>query len=143
MTIKVKIKKLIDQAEIPKKASEGAAAFDLKAIDYYYNSSHNFHEYGTGLSLELPEGYEAQIRPRSSISKTSFMLCNPPGTIDSDYRGEIKIRFKHIDDRELFYDVGDRVAQLIIQKIPKVEFQEVGELSETIRGTGGFGSTNK
>lgn len=139
--LKVKIKKLVKHAEIPEYQTEGAVAVDLVALDYNYNINNKYHEYGTGLAIELPEGYEAQIRPRSSISKTSLMLINSPGTIDSDYRGELIVRFKVIDDRDIIYDTGDRIAQLVIQQVPKVVFEEVEELSNTKRGSGGFGST--
>ena len=137
----IKLKKLVEHAEIPKLATEGAAGFDLVGLDYYYDHNNKFHEFGTGLAIELPPGYEAQIRPRSSISKTSLVIVNSPGTIDSDYRGEIKVRFKEIDDRGVLYDVGDRIAQLVIQKLPEVTIVEAAELGSTNRGTGGFGST--
>lgn len=141
--LKIKIKRLVKHAEIPEYKTAGAVACDLVAVDYNYNNDTKFHEYGTGLALELPEGYEAQIRPRSSISKTSLVLINSPGTIDTDYRGELIVRFKNIDDRDIIYDIGDRIAQLVIQAVPKVVFEEVENLSETDRGNGGFGSTGK
>lgn len=140
-TVKVKIKKLASHAEVPVFATAGAAAVDLVALDYRYDPDNKFHEYGTGLAIALPEGYEAEIRPRSSISKYSLVLVNSPGTIDSDYRGELLVRFKEIDNREIIYDVGDRIAQLVIKEVPKVDFEEVTELDETKRGSGGFGST--
>ena len=140
-TLKVKIKRLVTHAEIPEYKTSGAAAVDLVALDYRYDADNKFHEYGTGLAIALPEGYEAEIRPRSSISKYSLVLVNSPGTIDSDYRGELLVRFKQIDDREIIYDVGDRIAQLVIKEVPKVTFEEVDELDETKRGSGGFGST--
>lgn len=143
MALTVKFEKITETAETPKKATKGSVAYDLVAVDCYYDSYHRFHEYGTGLKLALPEGYEAQIRPRSSISKTSFILCNSLGTIDTDYRGELKVRFKEIDDREVFYEPGDRIAQLIIKKVPEVNFTQVISLDKTDRGEGGFGSTGK
>lgn len=142
--IKVKIKKLQPHAMIPQYADEGSAGLDLIAIDMEFNRDYGYYEYGTGLAIEIPEGYEGQIRPRSSISKYDVMLCNPPGTIDSSYRGEVLVRFKPTDgERSQIYAVGEKVAQLVIKPVPKVEFQEVEELSETQRGTGGFGSTGK
>lgn len=143
MVMEVKIKRLYEHVDIPEKATKGAAGFDLVAIDYRYDHNNHYHEYGTGLSIELPQNYEAQIRPRSSISKNSLVLVNSPGTIDSDYRGEIIVRFKEIDDRGVLYNVGDRIAQLVIQEIPEVNFVEVTELASTDRGSGGFGSTGK
>lgn len=139
--MEIKLKKLVEHAELPEKATPGAAAYDLVGLDYCYDHNNKFHEFGTGLAIELPPGYEAQIRPRSSISKTSLVLVNSPGTIDSDYRGEIKVRFKEIDDRGVLYDVGDRIAQLVIQKLPEVTLVEAKDLSSTDRGSGGFGST--
>lgn len=139
--MKVKIKKLVSHAEVPEFKTAGAAGVDLVALDYRYDPDNKFHEYGTGLAISLPEGYEAEIRPRSSISKSSLVLVNSPGTIDSDYRGELLVRFKEIDDREIIFDVGDRIAQLVIKEVPKVEFEEVDQLDDTKRGSGGFGST--
>ena len=141
--MEIKLKKLVEHAELPEKATPGAAAYDLIGLDYYYDHNNKFHEFGTGLAIELPPGYEAQIRPRSSISKTSLVLVNSPGTIDSDYRGELKVRFKEIDDRGVIYDVGDRIAQLVIQQVPKVIFVETDNLSSTDRGSGSFGSTGR
>lgn len=140
-TLEIKLKKLVEHADIPERASAGAAGFDLVAIDYRYDQHNGFHEYGTGLAIELPPGYEAQIRPRSSISKTSLILVNSPGTIDADYRGELIVRFKTLDNRENLYSVGDRIAQLVIQEVPQITFKEVDKLGSTDRGSGGFGST--
>lgn len=139
--MEIKLKKLVSDAELPEKATAGASGFDLVAIDYRYDSENHFHEYGTGLSIELPPGYEAQIRPRSSVSKKSLVLVNSPGTIDADYRGELIVRFKEIDDRGAIYDVGDRIAQLVVQTLPTVTFVETNNLDSTDRGSGGFGST--
>ncbi len=144
--VTVKIKRLVDHAQlvgdlVP--ATPGSAGIDLIATDHYYDSENHFHEYGTGLSIQLPEGYEAQIRPRSSISKKSLLLINSPGTIDSDYTGELIVRFKEVDPRSEIYQVGDRIAQLVVMPVPKVSFVEVDELTDTKRGSGGFGSTGK
>ena len=113
--------------------------------------SAGFYEYGTGLAMEIPEGYVGLIFPRSSISKTDHYLRNSVGVVDSGYRGEIKIRMSAptntlnclwlLGGEE--YKEGDRVAQLVIMKLPSVNFQEVEELSDTDRGEGGFGSTGK
>lgn len=140
--VKVKIKRLVAHAEIPEYQTAGAAGMDLVAVDYNYNHDTKYHEYGCGIAIQLPQGYEAQLRPRSSISKTSLILANSVGTLDSDYTGEIILRFKEIDDRGIVYRVGDRIAQVVIQKIPQIVFEEVEELHSTERGSGGFGSTN-
>lgn len=143
----VKFKRLVTHAQdesdlVP--ATVGAAGIDLIATDHYFDNDYLYHEYGTGLAIELPPGYEAQIRPRSSISKQDLVLVNSPGTIDSDYRGEIKVRFKELDNRSSnrqIYSVGERIAQLVVVPVPAVKFVEVKELSDTKRGSGGFGST--
>jgi dUTP pyrophosphatase len=144
--MKVKIKKVSSNAIIPSYANEGDAGLDLTATSILKIS--NYLEYGTGLSIEIPEGYVGLIFPRSSISKTQLILANSVGVIDSGYRGEIKIRFKHASNdynNELLhiYKVGDKVAQLIILPVPYITFVEAEELSDTSRGEGGFGSTGK
>lgn len=96
----------------------------------------------TGLHIELPEGYEAQIRPRSGLAyKHGIGIVNSPGTIDSDYRGEIKVLLINFSDEEFEINTGDRIAQMIIAKHEKVNWQEVKVLNETERGIGGYGHT--
>ncbi|HOU46181.1 MAG TPA: dUTP diphosphatase [Chitinophagales bacterium] len=96
----------------------------------------------TGLYLELPDGYEAQIRPRSGLAlKKGVTVLNSPGTIDSDYRGEIKIILINLSNETTIINTGERIAQLIVSKYEKVSFKEVDELNETERGEGGFGHT--
>lgn len=141
--LQVGIKKLVAHAQIPEYATEGSVGLDLVATDYRYDNNCKVHEYGTGLALELPEGYEAQIRPRSSNSKTSLVLANSIGTVDTDYRGELIVKFKEIDTRGIIYEVGDRIAQLVIMPVPRINLVEKQELSSTSRGSGGFGSTGK
>lgn len=140
--LKVKIKKLVEHAKIPEYSKNGDAGLDLVATDCYKNNEYGFVEYGTGLSMEIPEGHVGLIFPRSSISKTCLSLCNSVGVVDSGYRGEITFRMsinEHSDNPE--YDVGDRIGQLIIMPYPKVQFVETEKLSDTERGTGGYGST--
>lgn len=96
----------------------------------------------TGLFIELPAGFEAQIRPRSGFAaKSGVTVLNSPGTIDADYRGEIKVILINLSDREVFVNHGDRIAQMVIAKHETVSWQEVCSLSETQRGEGGFGHT--
>ncbi|HQG38991.1 MAG TPA: dUTP diphosphatase [Chitinophagales bacterium] len=96
----------------------------------------------TGLYLELPDGYEAQIRPRSGLAlKKGVTVLNSPGTIDSDYRGEIKIILINLSNETTIINTGERIAQLIVAKYEKVSFKDVDELNETERGEGGFGHT--
>ena len=148
--LEVKIKKLHKDAVIPKYETVGSVGMDLTAVSKEYDKHGNV-VFGTGLAIQIPEGYYADLRPRSSISKYDLVLANSVGTIDSDYRGELILKFKPSvyfgvnrgDDDGVMYDVGDRIAQLVILPYPKVSFVEVDDLSETERGTGGFGSTNK
>lgn len=141
--IKVKFKKLHPNAVTPKYAKPGDAGMDLTAISKH-KQPNGIVEYGTGIAVEIPEGYVGLIFPRSSIYKYELLLTNSVGVIDSGFRGEIKFKFRNTDwteDNNCTYDVGNRIGQLIILPYPQVEFEEVEELSETIRNTGGFGST--
>ena len=99
---------------------------------------------GTGLYLELPQGYEAQIRPRSGLAaKQGVTVLNSPGTIDADYRGEIGVILVNLSNKEVTLEQGDRIAQMIIARYERVEWIEAEVLSETTRGAGGFGSTGR
>jgi dUTP pyrophosphatase len=139
----IRIKKLQPDAVIPSYSKEGDAGLDLTAISMKTVNENNFGfiEYDTGLSVEIPEGHVGLVYPRSSISNTGLILANAVGVIDSNYRGSIKCRFKAIPNSNI-YDVGDRIAQLIIIPYPQITFEEVEELTETIRGDKGFGSSN-
>ena len=96
----------------------------------------------TGLFIELPEGYEAQIRPRSGLAaKHGISIVNAPGTIDADYRGEIKVVLINLSDQTFTLERGERIAQMIVAKHERVEWMPVTELNESSRGEGGFGST--
>ena len=136
--MKVKIQRLRDDAVIPRYAKSGDAGMDLTAV--WKNQTFDIVTYGTGLSIEIPDGYVGLLFPRSSIYKTKMSLTNAVGVIDSGYRGEIMMKFKVTDNR-IMYQVGDRIGQLVIMPYPEVEFEEVDELSETSRGAGGYGST--
>lgn len=145
MKTKLKIKKLTEHAVIPKYAKKGDAAMDLYAVDGAYNPDSDFVEYGTGLSLEIEPGYVGLLFPRSSISKTPLLQANSVGVIDSGYRGEVCVRFKRLRDdvQHLEYQAGDRIGQLMIIPYPEIEIEETDELSDSERGTGGFGSSGK
>lgn len=152
-TVNVKFKKLDPNAVIPKYAKRGDAGLDLTATSIEENDM--YLEYGTGLSVQIPEGYVGLIYPRSSLSNYDLVLSNHVGVIDSGYRGEIKFRFKKVyrefgscegvvypnvrDFKK--YNVGDRVGQLIIMPYPLVLIEEVTELEDSQRGNGGFGSS--
>jgi dUTP pyrophosphatase len=142
--MKVRFKKLVPGAVIPSYAKKGDAGMDLTAIDGRVTD--DFHEYKTGLAVEIPEGFVGLIFPRSSISKYDLALANSVGVIDSGYRGEILCRFKLINDMGIYptiYKFGEKIAQLIIMPIPEIEPEEVDELSDSDRGEGGFGHTGK
>lgn len=146
--MEVKIKKLVEEAVIPSYAKPGDAGLDLTAVSYDYKKDIDCHVYGTGIAVEIPEGYVGLIYPRSSNRKTDAYMTNHVGVIDSGYRGEIMVSFK-LRDRyvksipQIFkpYEVGDKIAQLIIVPYPKIEFKVVDELSTTERGENGHGST--
>jgi dUTP pyrophosphatase len=137
--MKLKIKKLREEASIPFYAKEGDAGMDLTALTVVRNSK--YFEYGTGLALEIPKGYVGLVFPRSSISNTDHFLRNSVGVIDSGYRGEVKIRMSIPALGAKEYLLGDKVAQLVILKLPWVEIEECQELSDSERSDGGFGST--
>lgn len=142
-TLKVKIKKLSDNAVIPLYARHGDAGMDLVATSIISNEPNQI-TYGTGIAIEIPEGFVGLIFPRSSIRKYGLTLSNSVGVIDSGYRGEICATFyKPNSGYAGFYQVGDKIAQIIILPYPKIEFVESENLSDTERGDGGFGSTGK
>lgn len=134
----IKIKKLSKDAVIPSYAKIGDAALDLTAVSISYTNI--YVEYGTGLAIEIPEGFAGFVFPRSSISNYDLNLCNSVGVIDSNYRGEIKLRFKTVYNQKI-YNIGDRIGQLVIMPIPKIEFTVVQDLCDSSRGSLGFGSS--
>lgn len=140
--MKVKIKKMHANAVVPKYAKPGDAGLDLTATSEEWNDDNTMVTYGTGLAVEIPEGYVGLVFPRSSVSKTTLNLTNSVGVIDSGYRGEIMFKFRYLEEG-MIYGVGDRIGQLIIMPYPQIEFEEVEDLSSTERGEGGFGSTGK
>lgn len=166
--MKIKIKKLVASAVIPSYATDGSAGMDLTATSKWIDNEGNTC-YGVGLAFEIPKGYVGLLFPRSSNAKKDLLLSNSVGVLDSDYRGEVTFKFKptysivnpipflwqryicrkkivNIDCTPLHgneYEVGDRIGQIIIVKHPTIEFVESEELSETIRGNGGYGSTGR
>jgi dUTP pyrophosphatase len=141
--MKVRIKKLNENAVIPSYAKDGDAGMDLVATRIISNTTFDV-SYGTDLAMEIPNGFVGLVFPRSSIRKYELALSNSVGVIDSGYRGELQATFKKENGLDsLAYKVGDRIAQIIIIPYPPIEFDEVAELSDTERGDGGFGSTGK
>lgn len=142
----VKFRKLVPEAVTPQYAQDGDAGMDLTATSF--RRTDTFMEYGTGIAVEIPHGHVGLLFPRSSITKApkGFSLKNSVGVIDSNYRGEILVRFEFPYSnyhRAEMPDIGDKIAQLIIIPYPKVHLEEVQELSDSNRGDGGFGSTDK
>jgi dUTP pyrophosphatase len=135
----IKIKRLHPDANIPRYATDGSSGFDLVTLENVSGPCDTIVLIRTGLSFQIPEGYELQIRPRSSTSLSGIHI--PFGTIDSDYRGEIKIFAQSLFRRSIEIKKGTRIAQAILSPIVKAEFIEVESLNETKRGAGGFGST--
>ena len=131
---------------LPKYQTEGSSGLDLHAnLDKSITLNKNdIVLVPTGLFIEIPEGYEAQIRSRSSLALKNGIFClNSPATIDSDYRGELKIILASLTDTPFTINHGDRIAQMVFAKVEKIDFEEVDSISDTKRGEGGFGSTNK
>lgn len=141
----VKLKKLAEEAIVPTYANPGDAGMDLVAVSYKYDAVHDNHVYGTGIAIEIPEGYVGLVFPRSSNRRTKAYLTNSVGVIDSGYRGEITFSFKNrsVQNNVKPYLIGERVGQIIILPYPMIDFVEVEELSKTERGEGGHGSTGK
>jgi len=142
--MKIKVKKLSELAEIPAYQSEEAAGFDLHSIEDVVIKPRERKLISTGLAFEIPKGYEIQIRPRSGLAyKHGITVLNTPGTIDSDYRGEIKVLLINHSNEDFEIKVKERIAQAVIKEVIQAEFEEVEVLSETKRGEKGFGSTGK
>jgi len=142
--MKVRVKKLDERAVLPKYSKPGDAGMDLTAISVEDTSK--YIEYDTKLVFEIPEGYVGLLFPRSSISKRDLILANSVGVVDSSYRGSIKFRFKKTEDNVMFcdrYKAMERVGQIMIISYPKIEIVESEELSDTERGSKGFGHTGK
>ena len=146
----VKIMKLVEEAVIPQYSLEGDAGLDLTATFRSYDEFGNM-VYHTGIAIEIPKGYVGLLFQRSSVSKKQQFLTNAVGVIDSNYRGEIMLKFKptvqaHNKVESLFndmYEVGEKIGQLIILPYPSVNFILSDNLSDTVRGSNGFGSTDK
>ena len=144
--VKVLIKKLSPNVKLPLYKTAGASGMDLMA--YIENTITIKPKTSclipTGLSIAFSEKYEVQIRPRSGLAaKNNISVLNTPGTIDSDYRGELKVIIYNHGDDDFVINNNDRIAQMILAPVIKMEFQVVDEIPDTVRGEGGFGSTGK
>ena len=146
MKTRALIKKLHKAVNIPEYKTSGSSGLDLEAFlekDLIVKSNETVLV-PTGLSIAIDENLEIQIRPRSGLAaKNSITVLNTPGTIDSDYRGEIKVILINLGKNDFVIKNGDRIAQMVISPVIKTEFEIVDELPNTLRGLGGFGSTGK
>ena len=153
--MKVKIKKIYEDSILPTKAHTTDAGYDLYAHSKSYDEDGNV-VYGSGVAMEIPQGYVGLVFPRSSNAKKDLILSNSVGVIDSGFRGEISFKFKfspisNTRTQEHYlsfayskrYEIGDRIGQIIIMPYPEIEFVEVDELSDSERGVGGSGSSGK
>ena len=144
--MKVQIMRLAHDADLalPSYATAGAAGMDLRSAESLTIQPHARALVATGIAIALPLGFEAQVRPRSGLAvKHGVTVLNAPGTIDCDYRGEIKVPLINHGDHDFVIARGDRIAQMIVAPAPQVILEEVSSLDETHRGTGGFGSSGK
>ena len=144
--VKILVKKLNSKVKLPSYKTEGSSGLDImafleKPVSIMPNKSEIIP---TGLSIAIPNNTEIQIRPRSGLAaKNNISVLNTPGTIDSDYRGELKVILFNHGDKKFTVNNDDRIAQIVLVPIIKAAFEEVNDLPETIRGEGGFGSTGK
>ena len=144
--VKVLVKRLDPKVKLPKYKTSGSSGMDLMA---FIESPIKIRPgtsalIPTGISIAFPKEFEVQIRPRSGLAaRQSISVLNTPGTIDSDYRGELKVIIFNHGESEFVVNCDDRIAQIVLTPVFKIEFEEINELPETIRGSGGFGSTGK
>lgn len=142
--ITVKVLRAHPELQVPVYHTEGAAGCDVRAAEKFSIWSRDRKLIPTGLSFEIPLGYECQIRPRSSLARHhGVIVFNSPSTIDCDFRGELQVLLYNTSDTVFNAEKGDRIAQLVFAPVTRAKFVVVTELSETQRGTGGWGSTGK
>lgn len=146
--MQLKVKKLTPESVLPKYANDGSNGLDLTVTAVVIHPE--YAEFRTGIAVEIPKGYVGLLVPRSSVSEKNLVMANSCGIIDENYRGEISMRFKVLDSTShgafkysKLYAQGERCGQLLVIPCPKLEVMEVESLDETVRGTGGFGSTGK
>lgn len=141
-----RIDELMSDIPLPSYQTEGAAGMDIRAAltEDFLIPRGGFGAIPTNLQVEIPQGFEIQVRPRSGLAfKNGIGILNAPGTIDEDYRGEIKVILFNFGDEDFVIKRGDRIAQLILGKVYRAKIEEANSLSDTARGAGGFGSTGK
>jgi|TARA_B100000929_G_scaffold116033_1_gene92054 dUTP pyrophosphatase len=144
--VKVLVKKLNPKVQLPSYRTAGSSGMDLMAFikDPIKVAPNTSALISTGISVAIPNDVEIQIRPRSGLAaKSSISVLNTPGTIDSDYRGELRIILFNHSNKEFVIRNNDRIAQMVLMPVLKIDFEEVDDLPDTLRGSGGFGSTGK
>ena len=144
--VKVLVKKLDPKVQLPSYKTKGSSGMDLMAFikDPIKIAPNTSALIPTGISVAMPNDVEIQIRPRSGLAvKSSISVLNTPGTIDSDYRGELKVILFNHSKEEFVVRNNDRIAQIVLMPVLKIDFEEVDNLPDTLRGSGGFGSTGK
>ena len=141
--VAVNVKLLSSAAKLPLYATVNSAGADLYSTERVVIPSQGHALVGTGLMVEIPDGYEMQIRPRSGLALQGITIPNAPGTVDSDYRGEVMVILRNLSAFAFTVEPGMRIAQAIIAPVVKAQFLEVQELTDTERGVGGFGSTGR
>ena len=133
-----------DGLPLPQYASDAAAGLDITSAEELVLEPGKRHAFATGLAIEIPHGFEVQVRPRSGLAIKHGITClNTPGTIDSDYRGEVKVILINLGEKAFHVRRGERIAQLVPAPVLRAHFSEAIELVETARGSGGFGSTGR
>ena len=141
--MKLGIKKMHIDAQIPKYGHENDACMDLYVVEDYYLRPGDVKILNTGVSFDIPAGYSLEVRPRSSAIKNQLIILNAPGTIDESYTGIVYIGVKNVGDKDYDINKGDRMAQIKLEPVIKIELYEIDELKQTDRGAGGFGSTGR
>lgn len=142
--VKVLVKRLKDNATLPTYMTNGSSGLDLYSAEEKIIPPGKWEVISTGIAVEIPYGYEGEVRSRSGIAKDhGIFVLNSPGTIDSDYRGEVKVILMNLGEESFKVNIGDRIAQLVISPVVKAEVLEVEELSNTERNAGGFGHTGR
>ena len=142
--VDIRVKRLDHGAGLPMPAyaTSGAAGMDICAAESLTLRAGKRHAVATGFAFAIPDGYEVQVRPRSGLALKHGITClNTPGTIDSDYRGEVKVILANLGEEDFVINTGDRIAQLVVAPVTQGVMVEVDALDDTERGTGGFGST--
>ncbi len=141
--IKLKVKKLGPKVKLPVKGTEGSACYDVFSYESHTFVPNDSYRVKCGLAFEVPVGYEMEIRPRSSLASRGLILLNSPGTLDSDYRGELFALLMNLSSKNIAVQAGDRIVQFKINKVEEISIEEGEDLSKTSRGEGCLGSTGR